>query len=145
MLHRLIADAELPQIEAHHLGLDLHLVELLARIDPNHRADHLGHDNHVSEMGFDEIGFLVGLRLLFRFAEFLDEAHGFAFEAAVEAAAGARVDYVAELFGGEVEESVWVSDGGGGWRWMGLGRREGRRTGRGRCRGRRICGRFSSS
>lgn len=110
MLHRLIANTKLPQIEPHHLRLDLHLIELLPTIDPNNTADHLRHDNHVSEVGFHEIWFLVGFGFLFGFAEFLDEAHGFAFEAAVEAAAGAGVDDVPELFGGEVEES-----GRGGW------------------------------
>ena len=56
-------------------------------------------------MRFDEVGLLVGFRFLLGFAEFFDQAHGFAFEAAVEAAAGARVDDVAELGRGEVEES----------------------------------------
>ena len=140
VLHRLITNAKLPQIKSHHLGLDLHLVELLPRIDPNDAANHLGHHNHVPEVRLHEVGFLVGFRLLFGFAEFLDEAHGFALEATVEAAAGAGVDYVAELVGGEVQESVgcefgfWDNVFGGG-----------RRTGRGRCHGRRICGRFSSS
>ena len=106
MLHRLITDTKLPQIEAHHLRLDLHLIELLPAVNPNHGPDHLRHDNHVSEVGFHEIWLLVGFRFLLRFAEFFDEAHGFAFQAAVEAAAGAGVDYVTELFGGEVEESV---------------------------------------
>ncbi len=112
MLHRLIANTKLPQIEPHHLRLDLHLIELLPAIDPNNTANHLGHDNHVSEVGLHEIRFLVGFGFLFGFAELLDEAHGFALEAAVEAAAGAGVDDVAELFGGEVEESArGISEG----------------------------------
>ena len=113
MLHRLITNTELPQIEPHHLRLDLHLVELLAAINPDHGANHLGHDDHVPEMGLHEIGSLVWFGFLFGFAEFFDEAHGFAFEAAVEAAAGARVNDVAELFGGEVEESVLGERKGG--------------------------------
>jgi len=129
MLHRLIANTKLPQIEPHHLRLDLHLIELLPAIDANDTANHLRHDDHVPEVGLHEIRFLVGFGFLLGFAEFLDEAHGFALEAAVEAAAGARVDDVPELFGGEVEES---GGGGGsgvsGW-WGGGG--EGRR-GRGR-------------
>jgi len=143
MLHRLIANTELAQIKAHHLRLDLHLIKLLAAVDPNHTPDHLRHDDHVSEVGLYEIRFLVGFGFLFRFAEFFDQAHGFALQAAVEAAAGARVHDVPELFAGEVEESRGVSG------WEGGGKEEGgwggRGTGRGRCRGRRICGRFSSS
>lgn len=98
MLNRLIADRELPQIKAHHLRLDLHLIELLPRIDANHAADHLRHDNHIPEMSLDKIGLLVGLGVLLGLAQFLDQTHGFAFEAAVEAAAGAGVDEIAELF-----------------------------------------------
>lgn len=112
MLHRLIADTELPQIEAHHLRLDLHLIELLPAVDANHAADHLRHDNHIAEMGLHEIRLLVGLGFLLGFAQFLDQAHGFAFQAAVEAAARARVHYVSELLGGEVQESVGGLAGG---------------------------------
>ena len=50
-------------------------------------------------MGLDEIGLLVGLGLLLRFAQFLDQAHWLALEAAVESTAGAGMDNVAELFG----------------------------------------------
>lgn len=104
MLHRLIADAELPQVKPHHLRLDFHLIVLLPAVNPNHAPDHFGYDDHVAEVGLHEVGFLVGLGVLFRAAQFLDEAHGFALKAAVEAAAGAGVDDVAELGGGEVQE-----------------------------------------
>ena len=160
MLHRLITNTKLAQIEPHHLRLNLHLIELLPAIDANDAANHFRHDNHVAEVGFDEVGLLVGFGVLFGFAEFFNEAHGFAFEASVEAAAGAGVDDVAELFRGEVEESVEV---GVSWIFLGAFRpgsvkfsEKGvalevrfagniERTGRDRCRGRRICGRFSSS
>jgi hypothetical protein len=116
VLDRLVTDAELAQIEPHHLRLDLDLVELLARVDADDRADHLGHDNHVTQVRLDEVGLLVGLCGLFGFTELLDQAHRLALETAVEAAAGAGVDDVAELFGGEVEESI-----DGGFSWLGLG------------------------
>ena len=106
MLHRLVADAKLAQVEPNHLRLDLDLVEFLAAVDTDDAADHLGHDDHVAQVRLDQIGLLVGLGGLFRLAQFLDQAHGLALEAAVEAAAGAGVDDVAELFGGEVEESA---------------------------------------
>ena len=105
MLHRLITNTKLPQIKPHHLRLHFHLIELLSAINPNHTPNHLGNDNHVPEMGLDQVGFLVGFRLLFGFAEFFNKPHGFAAETSVEAAAGAGVDYVSELLGGEVEES----------------------------------------
>jgi hypothetical protein len=89
-----------------HLRLDLDLVELLAGVDANDTANHLGDDNHVSEVGLDEVGLLVGLSLLLSLSELLDETHGAALQATVDPAAGASVDNIAELVGGEVEEPV---------------------------------------
>jgi hypothetical protein len=53
-------------------------------------------------VGLDKIGLLVRLGLLLRLAELLDQAHGLALQAAVEPAAGAGVDDIAQLVGGEV-------------------------------------------
>jgi hypothetical protein len=132
VLDWLVADAKLPQIEPHHLRLDLDLVELLAAVDANYGADHLGDDDHVAQVRLDKVGLLVGLCRLFRFAELLDQTHRLALEAPVEAAPGAGVDDVAELFGGEVEESVLKGDGEisfeGSWYWReGMGGIGGRR------------------
>jgi hypothetical protein len=91
---------------ANHLRLDLDLVELLARVDTDNRADHLGHDNHVTQVCLDEVWLLVGLGLLLGLSELLDQTHGLALQTAVEATAGACVNDIAELLGGEVEESV---------------------------------------
>ena len=49
---------------ADHLGLDFDLVELLSGVDTDDGADHLGDDNHVTEVGLDKVGLLVGLGLL---------------------------------------------------------------------------------
>ena len=89
---------------ADHLGLDLDLVELLAGVDTNDGTDHLGDDDHVTEVSLDEVGLLVGLGLLLGLAELLDQTHGLALEATVEASAGTGVDDIAELLAGEVEE-----------------------------------------
>lgn len=89
---------------ANHLRLDLDLVELLAGVDADDAADHLGDDNHVTEVGLDEVGLLVGPGLLLGLAELLDQTHGLALETAVEPATGTGVDDIAELLGGEVEE-----------------------------------------
>lgn len=101
-----LGDGELSQVVADHLGLDLDLVELLAGVDANDGADHLRDDDHVTEVGLDEVGLLVGLGLLLGLAELLDQTHGLALETAVEPAAGAGVDDIAELLAGEVEEPV---------------------------------------
>lgn len=89
-----------------HLRLDLDLVELLAGVDADDAANHLGDDNHVSEVGLDEVGLLVGLGLLLGLSELLDEAHGTALQAAVDPAAGAGVDDIAELVGAKVQKAV---------------------------------------
>jgi hypothetical protein len=91
---------------ADHLGLDLDLVELLSRVDADDAANHLGDDDHVAEMSLDLVGLLVGLGLLLRLAELLDETHGLALETAVEPSAGTGVDEVTELLRAEVEEPV---------------------------------------
>lgn len=93
---------------ANHLRLDLDLVELLTGVDTNNGTNHLGDNDHVTEMGLDEIGLLVGLGLLLGLAELLDQTHGLALKTAVEPSAGTGMDDVAELLGGEVEELLEV-------------------------------------
>lgn len=93
---------------ANHLGLDFDLVELLSRVDTDDGANHLRDDDHVTEVGLDEVRLLVRLGLLLGLAELLDEAHGLALETAVEPAAGAGVDEIAELLGLEVQELLEV-------------------------------------
>ena len=93
---------------ANHLRLDLDLVELLSGVNTDDAADHLGDNDHVTEVGLDEIGLLVGLGLLLSLAELLDQAHGLALETTVETSAGTGVDNIAELLGREVEEPIKV-------------------------------------
>jgi len=93
---------------ANHLGLDLDLVELLARVDANDGANHLRDDDHVTEVCLDNVGLLVRLGLLLGLAELLDETHGLALQAAVDPATGAGVDDITELLGVEVQESIKV-------------------------------------
>ena len=101
-----LCDRELAKVVANHLRLDLHLVELLAGVDADDAADHLGDDDHVAEVRLDEVGLLVGLGLLLGLAELLDQAHGAALEATVDLSPGTGVDDIAELIGAEVEETV---------------------------------------
>lgn len=93
---------------ADHLGLDFDLVELLSGVDTDNAANHLGDNDHVTEVGLDEVGLLVGAGLLLGLPKLLDETHGLALETAVEPAAGAGVDEVTELLRAEVEELVKV-------------------------------------
>ena len=64
----------------------------LAVVDTNDRANHLGDDDHVAEVGLHDRGLLVGGRLLLGLTELLDEAHRLALETALEPSAGASVD-----------------------------------------------------
>lgn len=137
---------------ADHLGLDLNLVELLAGVDTNDGTDHLGDDDHVTEVSLDEVGLLVGLGLLLGLAELLDQTHGLALEATVETSAGTSVDDIAELLAGEVEEPKRSQ-----WDVRGVRAHSSAtapiqcacvqggvvRTRQGRCHGKRTCGKIS--
>ena len=149
VLDGLVRDGELGEVVADHLGLDLDGVELLAGVDADDGADHLGDDDHVAEVRLDGVGLLVGLGLLLRLAELLDQTHGLALQAAVEPATGTGVDDIAELLAGKVEEP------GGGRKVSGRVRGADlvwypqdmrvALTRQGRFRGRRTCGTLSSS
>ena len=89
---------------SNHLRLNFDLVELLSGVDTNNAANHLWDNNHVSEVGLDEVWLLVGLGLLLRLTELLDQTHGLALKATVEATTGTGVNDIAELVGGEVQE-----------------------------------------
>lgn len=102
----ILGDRELSQVVTNHLRLDLDLVELLAGVDTDDGTDHLGDNDHVTEVGLDEVGLLVGLGLLLGLAELLDKTHGLALQTAVEATAGTSVNDITELLGGEVKEPV---------------------------------------
>ena len=59
---------------ANHLGLDLDLVELLSTVYGHDTADHLGDNDHITEVGLDCGGLLVGRGGGLCVAELLDEA-----------------------------------------------------------------------
>jgi hypothetical protein len=99
-----LRDGEFSEVVANHLWLDLDLVELLSGVDTDDGTDHLWDDDHVTEVGLDEVWLLVWSGLLLRLAELLDETHWLALKTTVEATAGAGVDDITELVGGEVEE-----------------------------------------
>ena len=56
-------------------------------------------------MGLDEIWLLVWPSLLLCLTELLDQTHRLALKTTVEATAGTSVNDIAELVGGEVQES----------------------------------------
>jgi len=108
VLDWVVRDGEFSEVVANHLWLDLDLVELLSGVDTNDGTDHLWDDDHVTEVGLDEVWLLVWLSLLLCLTELLDEAHWLALKTAVETTTGTGMDDVAELVRGEVEELLEV-------------------------------------
>ena len=64
----------------------------LSVVDTDNATNHLGDDDHVTQVGLDDSGLLIGGSFLLGFAELLDETHGLALETALETTAGAGVD-----------------------------------------------------
>jgi hypothetical protein len=87
-----------------HLGLDLNSIENLAVVNTDYTANHFGDDDHVSEVGLDNCGFLVRGSFLLGFAQLFYETHWAALEATVELATGACMNEFDELFVVQVEE-----------------------------------------
>ena len=104
MAHGLVRDREFAEVMADHLGLDLDAVEYLAVVDAHDAADHLGHDDHVSQVRLHGLGLVHGPAGLFRPAQSGYEALGLCLEPAVDAAARARVDELGELLVVQVEK-----------------------------------------
>lgn len=106
MSNRLVGDREFTKVVASHLGLDLDGGKGLAVVDTDDRANHLGDNDHVTEVGLDDGWLLVGAGLLLGLAELLDQAHGAGLESALETAAGTSVDKLNEGLVLHVEEGI---------------------------------------
>lgn len=63
----------------------------LAVVDTDNTANHLGDDNHVTEMGLDDGGLLIWWGLLLGLAELLDETHRLTLQTTLEPPAGTSV------------------------------------------------------
>lgn len=92
----LVGDGELSEVVTGHLGLDLNGSERLSVVDTTDGTNHLRDDDHVSEVGLDGRGLLVGLSLSLGLSELLDETEGLSLESSGEPSAGSGVN---ELFG----------------------------------------------
>lgn len=64
VLNGLVGDGELAEVVANHLRLDFHGGENLAVVHADYRANHLGDDDHVPEVGLHDSGLLIGRALL---------------------------------------------------------------------------------
>ena len=108
VLDRLIGDAELTEIMANHLRLDLHLVEGLAVVNTNNASDHLGDDDHVTKMGLYTFWLLKSGCLFLGFTESLNEGKGFPLESARELPAGTAVEELCQLLTGHVQKLIQI-------------------------------------
>ena len=61
---RLVGEGELAQVASDHIEFDFDGVEGFAVVDSHKVADHLGHDDGISKVGFDGGGLLTGLGVL---------------------------------------------------------------------------------
>lgn len=70
----LVGHGVLTEVVSDHIGSDFDSVPVLAGVDFTDGADHLGHDDAVSEVGLDWCWLLAVLALLDGLSELLDEA-----------------------------------------------------------------------
>ena len=80
----LVGDGELSQVVTNHLRLDFNLREDLAVVDSNNGSSHLRNDNHVSQVGLDNIRLLIDGAFLLLLAELLDQSHWLTLQSSCE-------------------------------------------------------------
>lgn len=61
-------------------------------VDTDDRTDHLRDDDHVSQVGLDHGGLLVGSSLLLGLSELLDQSHWSSLKTSLEPPSGTSVD-----------------------------------------------------
>lgn len=106
VLDGLVGHGVLSEVLAHHLGLDLDGGPVLAGVDLADGADHLGHDDGVTEVGLHGLGLLAVRGVLDGGLELLDEAVVLGVHAVLEAAALAGLEKSDDLCGVHLEELV---------------------------------------
>ncbi|EPY39590.1 small subunit ribosomal protein S15e [Angomonas deanei] len=95
--HGVVGHGELTEVAADHLTLDLNVTEEVTVVDADDGTDHLGGDDHITEVGADGLGLLTNLDVLLGLAEALQENRGAAVGVAVHVAAGTGVHDGLEL------------------------------------------------
>lgn len=81
----------------HTTHLDFHLVENFAVVNTNHTADHFWNNDHVSEVGLDDLWLLHGGSLLLCLTEALHKLKGFSLQTTVEASASTAMKQLGQL------------------------------------------------
>ncbi|GMT29326.1 hypothetical protein PFISCL1PPCAC_20623, partial [Pristionchus fissidentatus] len=109
VLDRLVGDGELSEVVSDHLRLDLSLVEDLSVVDSDDGSDHLGEDDHVTEVGLDGGRLLEYSSGLLGLLEASKKSEVLALESAGQTSAGARLEELGELLSEQVEELVEIN------------------------------------
>ena len=84
------------------------MVEGLSVADSDHGTCHFRNVDHVSQVGLDNIGLLVGWTLLLRLVEILDESHWLSLEAMSELSSHGAREEIHQLL--SVHVQVLVED-----------------------------------
>jgi len=98
VLDRLVRDGELSEVVTSHLRLDFNLVEDLTVVDTNDGTNHLRNDDHVTEMGLDDLRLLTRGSVLLGSTELLDETHRLTLKTTLESSTSTTVNELHELY-----------------------------------------------
>jgi len=106
--NRSVSNRELTKVVTNHLRLDLNLVENLSVVNTNNRSNHLGKNDHVSEVGLDDSRLLVRASSKLGSSELLHESVRLDLKTVLQSSSNTGVGDVAEVLKGELEEILEV-------------------------------------
>ena len=96
----LVGDGELSEVATNHIELDFDRHEALSVVDGDHIADHLGHDDSVSEVGLDGHWLFTWLHIPLGLAALEEEAVVLVLDLSTEATANASTEELHNLLSG---------------------------------------------
>ena len=104
--NRLVGHGVFSEVITNHVSLDFDCVPVLSRVDFADGADHLGHDDAVSQVSLDRLWLLTMGSLLDGLSQLLDQTVVTRVDSASESAALARSEHGNNLLCGKFEELV---------------------------------------
>ena len=84
------------------------MVESLAVVNANNGTSHLRHDDHIAQVGFDNIGFLIRWAFLLLLTQFLDQSQRLTLKTTADFPPDATGEQLHQLFVAHVKELVQV-------------------------------------
>lgn len=103
-----VCDGEFAQIVANHLRLYFNLVESFTIVHTNNGANHLGNDDHVTEMGLDGLGLLHWSGFLLGLLQFGQKSHWLSLHATGQLSTRTSREQFHQILGALVEELLEV-------------------------------------